>query len=283
MKAAQPHAKARAQVDTDDRVISDLLCVKCGWNLRSYLVSDPCPTCGHPVSDSVYGDYLIHTDTAQVRRLADAARLVQFGAVLLGGLVLVMMLVTVKTRWGRGIALAEDAFRVLLFGAMIAPVPAAVGMVMLTPRRTLAYYRAWFKRRYASRASRTLLGTDAIIVLTVLTAGFTLYAWVATRLAMVLWFGIPLAMFFRGVEQLMRRLPSASLARFSRAIFVATIIFSVFAFGVLLLERISTVESGVEELRIVMTAICDLAGLVIGFGAVRLLVRVRAALSSAAR
>jgi len=39
--------------------VAAMFCIKCGDDLRGLSVEDRCPTCRHPIYDSVYGGYLV--------------------------------------------------------------------------------------------------------------------------------------------------------------------------------------------------------------------------------
>jgi len=275
-------AVSHALVDADDRVVSDILCVNCGWNLRSYKVGENCPNCTHSISDSVFGDYLVHSDPKAVRQLADAAWMVVCGAGLLLLLVAAAALATLFTADNASRAVTTG-YNMIFAGAVVSPVPAAVGLVLLTPRRSLAYYTAWLRMRYGARRAQIELGIKLAVALGILVTVSVYYGWIVGRLAMVLWFAVPLACFFRGVEQLMRRLPNPQLATYARLVLIGALVFSAFAFAILVLERVRVSDPDVEDTLVGLASVNLLLGGGIGIAAFRLLLRVHNALRRAAR
>src|SRR5215470_16430735 len=63
-------------VDIEDRIVGDVLCIECGTSLQGQSVRQPCAACGHSNSDSVYGDFLIYSGPAILKRLDEAATVV---------------------------------------------------------------------------------------------------------------------------------------------------------------------------------------------------------------
>lgn len=263
-------------IDADDRIIADVLCVRCACNLRNLLVSDRCPNCYHPVSDSVHGDYLIHADKPLVRSLAEAARVLEFGLLILGGLIGLALLAALIS--ARVITeLVEYAFNIVYAGAMIAPVIASIGLILLTSRHAAAYYRVRCgNRRWLLRGGLTVL-----LVLSILSACALIFGRAALTIATVLWFAVPLAAFYRGLESLMRRVPNKQLASFARTLLVGLAGFSLLS----MLIHVANMQNSPEweDSRIAFSAICSLGGIALGVATHQLIVRVRKTLQSIAR
>ena len=195
-------------IDSQDRIAQDLACVKCRQNLRARQLNDDCPACGHPILDSVFGDYLIRQTTVSVMRLADAVRVVVYGSGVLGGLISLALI--------SGLAGARDfrwamdtAFELLLAGGLIFPLVAIVGVMLLRTQRPLAYYKAHYLNPRRLRRWAVVL----VPLLAIAATGTYYNSSVMADLGKVLWVVIPPAVFLRRLERLMCDLPNFRLAR----------------------------------------------------------------------
>ncbi len=275
-------SRTAAVIDSSDRVIADVLCVECGWNLRSYQLTDRCPKCGHPVSDSVFGDYLVHADRLRVRRLSDHARLVFYGAGFVAALAGVAGLATLF-----GARSAPDAvsglYSVLLMAAMLVPIPAGIGIVLLTQRRSLAWYQAWLRQRLASRMRQLAAVLVGAALLMGGVGAFLALGMQFGELLLIAWFVLPVSAFWRGFERLMQRLPDRILAGRSRMLFVGTLVFTALALGIRLLDLRILVPSDPQQARLIMASINSTIGLLLGSLALHTLYRACRALEKAAR
>jgi len=266
------------RVDSDERVIVEVLCIRCGRDLRGQKIGQRCPQCDHPVSDSVYGDFLIHADRATVLKLADAARTVKAGAGLLGLLVLALVLLALGTasNFAQGVS---RVFDVMLFGALMVPIPATVGLVTLTQRYSWAYYRARYGRpAFLKRAALVML-----LLLTLLIVLSLRYPVVVLNAALTLLAVAPTAMFLHGLRRLMQRVPNAELAGFARVAFVGVLVCGVALFVVLMLRSVGANNPDKQDLFLGSTVVCVVGGVMLGVGGYRLLVRVEQVLLRAAR
>ena len=70
-----PHDAASEPVDDQGRLIDDVVCRRCGYNLRSLEADGVCPECGAAVAISIHGFYLRFAPLKWVRRLALGAKL----------------------------------------------------------------------------------------------------------------------------------------------------------------------------------------------------------------
>ena len=276
----QPHKTTSSLLllDADDRIIADVICIRCAFNLRNLTISDRCPNCNHPVSDSVHGDYLIHADKPLVRGLAESAQVIEYGMLILESLMGLALLAALIS--DRSIAaLVEHAFRIVYAGAMISPVIATIGLVLLTTRHTAAYY--WV--RYGNK--RTLLRGGLIFALILALAVTCTLFWgiIALEIGTVVWFAVPLGAFFRGLEQLMRRVPNKQLATFSRGLFAGLLAFAVFAIIIFSLEKLSQRDLSWGESLTAFRGLAGAGGILLGIMAHQLLLRVRRTLLSIAR
>ncbi len=264
-------------IDSDDRIVADVLCIRCGHNLRGRLVADRCPNCTHPISDSVHGDYLIHADRPLVRGLAEAARVVEYGVAILGALMGLALLVVIMSAQSLT-EIVAPAYDVVFAGAVISPVIATIGLILLTTRHTAAYY--WV--RFGNRRTLLRLGLLAALVLAVIVVCALYFGNVAVQIGVVLWFVVPLGAFFRGVERLMRRVPNKQLAVFARGTFVGVLAFSLLAVVITLTRYWAATDQSWEDSHTAFSAINCVGGVALGVATHQLLIRVRRTLSSIA-
>jgi hypothetical protein len=204
---------APSPVDLEDRVVADLRCIKCGASLRGQSVNALCPHCGHPCSDSVYGDYLIYSDRAEVDRLDEAAHVVIYGGMLLGVIIAIAMLCMVV--YSENVVEAiRRGFDTLWAGVLVSPVIATTGMVLLTRRYSIAYYEAkYFNQRFMIRAG---IWAGLVVILACVAAYFRARDFQVVLLAA--WATVPSAAFMRGLARLMRRVPNVKLAGFAQVL-----------------------------------------------------------------
>ena len=266
----KPRSTALLRLDADERIIADLLCVKCGANLRGCHVSDRCPNCYHPASDSVHGDYLIHSDREVVQGLAEAARLVELASAVLGVLMVVALATGVISARSLEVAV-ERAFRVVLATAVLTPVIATLGLVLLTTRHSAAYY--WVRYGNPRGLLRVGLGLAGLVAL--LVVAWHLFGVIALRVGTVLWFGVPMGAFLRGIRQLMRRVPNNPLAAYAQAMFAGLLAFAALAVLTILLRDWPGQTAQWRDSQLALSAISTLAGLGLGVAGFSLVVRVR--------
>lgn len=264
-------------IDADDRIVADVLCIRCGNNLRDLHVADRCPNCHHPVSDSVHGDYLIHADRSLVRGLAESARVVEYGIAILGGL-MALALVAVLVSARSLTAAVAPAYNTVFAGAVISPVIATIGLVLLTTRHTAAYY--WV--RFGNPRALLRFGLLFVLMLAIIVLSTVYFGYVALQIGTVVWFVVPLGAFFRGVEHLMRRVPNNQLAAFARAMFVGLLAFSALSIVIILIRYQTAADPSWEDSHIAFSAINCLGGIALGVATYQLLVRVRRTLDSIA-
>lgn len=261
-------------------MIASVLCLKCGRELCKQVVGELCAYCRHPISDSVYGDYLIHADRAEVREMAEMARFLRYSFGFLGGLVLIGLVTTIAAGIGQrdlreGLA---DAFNILFAGALIAPVIAFIGVSVLTRRGHLAYYRArYWKQPYILWSS---LAFGIVVVGLLIVSVF--WDRLVVNLVIALWAATPTAAFLKGLQRLMRRVPDKQLADFANFAFWCAV-FGGLAFYTLLLLRSVPLEWGWGDVQTGMTTICVIGCIALAVGGYRLLGAVEISLRKAAR
>lgn len=65
--------------DDEDRLLENIVCLQCKYNLHGLSLDGNCPECGYPVGNSVRRDLLRYADPDWVKRLASGAELVANG------------------------------------------------------------------------------------------------------------------------------------------------------------------------------------------------------------
>ncbi len=267
--------QALFHVDSTDTIVADVLCIRCGQSLRGRSVRAACPQCLHPASDSVYGDYLIHVDRANVLRLIESCTAVTLGALLVGGIVLAATVVHITTAASFDDAV-ERAFDMLFTGAVIAPLVAFVGLALLTRRHGFDYFRA----RYGNAAFAKQ--AIAIGLLLLAAAGAALYfAGDTTRvLILAAWTTLPAAFMLRGLQRLMLRLPNQRLAHSSLLACVGVCVMGAAAAGVQLLRLRPADDERLFATLLVLTFFSCLGGVGMGVAVLRLLLLVRRSLAA---
>lgn len=265
-------------IDAEDHIVGDVLCIKCGRNLRDLTVTQRCPDCGHPASDSVHGDYLIHADRQMVKGLAEAARVIEYGATVLVGLVGIAVVAALLSAGSLDEAVSS-AYRIIFAGAVVSPVVAILGLVLLTARHTAAYY--WV--RYGKPRALLRLGLLTALVLAIIATVAYYFSQIVLQIGIVAWFVAPLGAFLRGIQRLMRRVPNNQLAAFARATFAGLLAFGALSILVILIGHRAETDPSWRDSQLAFTAINCLTGLALGLAAHQLLVRVRRTLSSITR
>lgn len=263
-------------LDSGECVAVDVFCVRCGANLRGRSVHDPCSGCYHPVSDSVWGDYLIYSHPTEIKRLCDAATLVIYGASLTVATVVAALIATL---FGAGSIVdgVQRSFDMMFAGAMISPVVAGTGVALLTRRHSAAYYRAKF------RSVRALLKPILIAIATVIVCVVTSYYfwWIVQSCVLVVWATAPTAMFFRGLARLMHGIPNKKLGSQSYAMFVCTWMLGVAALVVRLARPHVVGSVDWQGPVLALTFVAVLGGACLAFFGFRLLVLSRRAIRAA--
>ena len=196
-----------------NHIIAATRCIKCGVDLRGASVNEPCPQCGHPCSDSVYGDYLIYSDSAEIERLDEATRLVIYGTAVTG-VIIVAAIVAAALMSPSFPDAVRQAYRTLFAGVLIFTVVATTGIVLLTRRCSVAYYEAkYFQVRVMVRA-----GLITIAVLAAIGVAAAYVPEYVRDVLLVVWATVPAVIFMGGLARLMGRMPNIKLANLARGI-----------------------------------------------------------------
>lgn len=69
-------------LDAAGRIIIDLPCKRCGYNLRTMMPDGRCPECATAVGQAMHGDYLKFADPAWVQKLASGINWIVVGTIL---------------------------------------------------------------------------------------------------------------------------------------------------------------------------------------------------------
>jgi len=257
-------------VDIENRIIANIRCVECGTPLRGILVDSPCPQCGHPASDSVWGDYLIYADRARLDRLDEGARIVLYAGVATGVLVGVATIGMVVAA-----ATAEDAIRrafdTILAGLLVYPVIAITGIMLLTRRYSVAYYEArYFHARTLARAG---IATGLSALLVAIGAYYLPHG--ARCLLVAAWATLPTAAFMRGLSRLLRRVPNLRLAGTARTIAAGICLAGLVTFAAELLRPQAAEHVDWEAPLIATRLLASWAWIGLAVGSLRLMVALR--------
>ncbi len=122
-----------------DEPSDELLCIGCGYDLRSLPVEGACPECGVVIIRSLHGDRLAAADPAWLRRVVMGQRLLTYGVMLLTAAVIAYLLVAlgwVALRWtlfspGTAPASATWISSVLVTLLMLPGVAGVIGVLLL--------------------------------------------------------------------------------------------------------------------------------------------------------
>lgn len=204
----QPRAIPGGPVDPEDRIVADILCVNCSAKIRGQYLTEGCYQCGHPNTDSVYGDLLIYTeDKTVVTRLHESALVVIYSAMFTGVLGLIIMLMPMLSA-SSAIDVVTRAFDGLQFAVLVFPLVAFVGMLLLTRHRSLSY----FEERYANAAFIVRAAVFLIIGVAAIGLASRYFAPELRVAAFLIWTMLPPILFFRGLAGLLKRIPNLPLA-----------------------------------------------------------------------
>ncbi len=224
-------------LDADERIVGGILCVRCGVPLSGQSIHERCANCMHPISDSVYGDYLIHSDKPLVRRLAESARFILYGASLLAALGFITVIASLL-----GARDFPDAvvlmFNALVTMAMISPILCALGVLSLTTKGTAAYYMA----RYLNQNALMKWGALAVVLLAGVIAAEAYARQWTNNILLLLWVTTPSVLFFHGLAKLMTRVPNQKLAVNARAHLYVMLALGLISVSVLFLRHLAAEE-----------------------------------------
>lgn len=220
----RPRAVSGGPVDPEDRIVALIRCANCGESIQGQFIGDGCYKCGHPNTDSVYGDLLIYNDDkTTVHRLHEAADVVIYSAAILGALGLFIMLIPTLAAKG-AIDVVDRAFEGLKFAVLIFPVVAFVGMSLLTGNRSVSYFvQKYGNAPFLIRAA-ILLGV-AIFAIGALSR-ITQVGPTLRLLTFLAWTAIPTILFFRGLSGLLKRVPNLPLSAWCGFVIAGVVILS---------------------------------------------------------
>lgn len=264
----RPHAAAL--VDEFDNVVADVLCVGCGASLQGQGVNAQCPRCAHPISDSVYGDYLVDSDRTRIRPLAEGARMIRYAFTMLLALLAMALFGTIFNQWRTPEHVVIEGYKLFRAFGGLSIVPAAVGMFLLTSRRSLPYWMAYYRRRAQHVMFVVKVAATFLLVLAALIWAQQKFGLVALQIVAIPACATPLVAFFRGVEGLMRRLPNRQLADLSWLMWFAAVAFAAIDLLLVVLARVIPHDSELYTLILVFTTINFVLGFVIGISVYRL-------------
>lgn len=255
-----PPEAAREAVDDQGRLIENIGCRRCGYNLRSLQTDAVCPECGAAVVISIHGYYLRFAPLDWVRRLALGAKLLlaSIATAFVGWLAIMGIGFATAMSMATAMATATSqtvipagpspAFQLIMTATMIglslvvtglliagvilltARDPAEVGKPERLGSRRLARYCLWSipVAMVAGGAMSFANYGVAVPVLTPVMIGI----WIVIGIAVITSNVIMPAAVLRRFIGLMTRIPRPGLAKFGRIEFWAYLIVTVLGFGV---------------------------------------------------
>jgi hypothetical protein len=269
--------KAAALVDGDNRVVAHRLCIRCGASLRGQIVDEGCPSCAHPIYDSIYGAFLIDSSPLEPKRLRRRSDMVYYPALFLGTLTLIGLIMTAAA--SRSFVHAVNGlFNVGLFFAMLAPLVALVGLLVFTGRHSIEYYQA----RYFNAPALIKHGVLLVVVFVALCFAFHYIESFTAAVLRVAFGTLPVALFLQRLGRLMGRVPSRKLSSASQLAAVIAVLLGIAALGVLLLRRAAPGNRELEGFLVTLTFMTTLGGIGLGCFILRLLYLARRTLRAVA-
>ena len=263
----RPRAVPGGPVDPEDRIVADILCVNCSAKIRGQYLTDNCYECGHPNTDSVYGDLLVYSeDKTVVTRLHESALVVIYSAMFTGVLGLIIMLMPMLAATSAVDVIAR-AFDGIKFAVLVFPLVAFVGMLLLTRHRSLSY----FEERYANVPF--LVRAAIFLIMGVAAIGFaSLYIGPTLRvLAFMVWTMLPPLMFFRGLAGLLKRVPNLPLAAWCNFLIAGILLLGIGGVAVAYLAPLASQSAEWEGPVVALKAVTVLATIGWSIGAFAIL------------
>jgi hypothetical protein len=263
----RPRAIPGGPVDPEDRIVADILCVNCSAKIRGQYLTENCYQCGHPNTDSVYGDLLVYSeDKTAVTHLHESALVVIYSAMFTGVLGLIIMLMPMLSATG-AIDVIARAFDGITFAVLVFPLVAFVGMLLLTRHRSLNY----FAERYANVAF--LVRAAIFLIVAVAAIGLAArYVGPALRVvAFLVWTMLPPIMFFRGLAGLLKRVPNLPLAAWCNFLIAGIVLLGLGGVGVAFMAPLANQSAEWEGPVVALKAITVLATIGWSIGAFAIL------------
>lgn len=254
-------------VDVYKRVIARRYCIKCGTDLRGHLVDADCPSCQHPIYDSVYGAFLIDAPPQEASRLCSMAPIVLYPMYFLAALTALWLGMTLLTASSFDQAV-DSAFDVVLLCGMLNAVVSLVGTVVFTGRHSAAYYLATYGN--ARTAIKLGLGLTLFIAALALSWGYFMQSAVQVAFA-----AVPAAVFLQRLGNLMRLVPNKKLAAYANTTFAVTCALGITALLIQLLGPFALKGSEPWGFVLVLKLLATLCALALGWAILRLVLLAR--------
>jgi|GEM_PF-6173055 len=247
-----------------------------GWYmLRKALRQEKVPVAAAAalLFDAIVNDYYSYRATSTPLRLAGATRIVLYSSVLIAALAALALGATIwaSADFVDGI---EVCFEVLFAATYVFAVPAAVGVILLTPAQRRPQRHGFLRN---PRRMLKLAGVVALL-LAALAALWMLVGDVLSNVFSVLWAVVPAAALLRGIEQMMNRVPIVKLARLARIELNGVILFGIASLTIFLMRQRIGGDSGYDAAWYALVLIALLGGITLAIGGVALLFRTHRAL-----
>lgn len=242
--ASTPDDGIKAAVDEQGRLIEDVGCRRCGYNLRSLPADGKCPECGSAVAISIHGFYLRFAPPAWVRRLALGAKLLVVSVIttIVGWVALMAIAVVValllgptgagpSSTFSTVMGVSSIGFSILIAGLVIAGIilmtardPAEAGKPERFGARRLARLCLWpMPVAMVGGGVVSALGPSAM---TWPLSAFIVTLWIVIIVASAMSYLIMPAAVLRLLMGLMKRAPRPGLVTFAKIEFWAYLVVS---------------------------------------------------------
>ena len=239
--ASTPDDGVKAAVDEQGRLIEDVPCRRCGYNLRSLPADGKCPECGSAVAISIHGFYLRFAPPAWVRRVALGAKLLVGAAVtaILGWIIMIAVGIAVTvplSPLGTGplsivLGVSMIGLSILIVGLIIAGIilmtardPAEAGKPERFGARRLARLCLWpMPVAMVGGGAMSALGPSAM---TWPLSWLIVALWIVIGVTSVISYLIMPATVLRLLMGLMKRAPRPGLVTFAKIEFWAYLVVS---------------------------------------------------------
>lgn len=156
--------QGRSMVDADGRVVVEVPCRGCGYNLRGIAADGGCPECGHAVADALRDDRPEFSDPKWLRRVVLGGKL--FVAAFVGFFVPFVFAILFSWAADTGmpyrLVKAGESLRLALFGVVLGL--ACAGVWCITARDAArGHIRSEAGWRWAARVSSILLVPGVLV------------------------------------------------------------------------------------------------------------------------
>jgi hypothetical protein len=203
-----PPLNATACVDADGRLVIELTCVKCGYDLRSQVALGACPECGAPVAESLRPERLCFAPLDWLRGLIRGLRMIFVASLGVPLLLVFGMFLSGECAGG--------CVMVIVLGLILLSLTVGV------------FFFSQSDGRVVSNSARHVARISAIVLLACVGLGLlSVDVHESEAVWIVCWFGVQLSLGVLATTlglhmgHLARRIPAPKLERFARLVGIA--------------------------------------------------------------